>query len=199
MKSEEPIVDYTRLDLGGTYSYLDYLRWQFKERVELIRGKVRQMSPAPNTNHQMILSNLGVSLANHFRNSPCRVFFAPFDVRLPIAKPGKDHTVVQPDICVICDVSKLDKQGARDAPDLVVEILSPGNSDHEMHTKFELYEESGVSEYWIVDPEKKVVLVYCLQEGKYNGLRPFVENDTIECRLFPDLNIRVNHLFKNLR
>jgi Uma2 family endonuclease len=199
VKAEEPIADYAKLDLGGTYSYLDYLRWQFKERVELIRGKVRQMSPAPNTNHQLILSNLGVRLANHFENNPCSVFFAPFDVRLPITKPGKDHTVVQPDICVICDGSKLDKQGAKDAPDLVVEILSPGNSDHEMHTKFELYEESGVREYWIVDPDKRVVLVYCLQEGKYTGLKPFVENDRIDCRLFPDLDIRVNHLFKNLR
>jgi Uma2 family endonuclease len=196
--SEEPITDYARLDLSGTYSYFDYLRWHFKERVELIRGKVFKMSPAPNVNHQSILLNLGADFGFFFKQHSCRVFPAPFDVRLPIAKPGKDYTVVQPDICVICDDSKLDKQGCKDAPDLVVEILSPGNSKHEMQTKFELYEEAGVKEYWIVEPEKKLVLVYSLKDGKYIGLRPFLEGDTIDCVLFPQLKIAVDDIFFRL-
>jgi len=197
METNEPITDYAHLDINGTYSYMDYLRWHFKERVELIRGKIFKMSPAPNTNHQSVLLSLSMKFAAYFENYTCKVFFAPFDVRLPISKPGKDYTVVQPDLCVICDASKLDQQGCKDAPDLVVEILSPGNSRHEMHTKFQLYQEAGIQEYWIVEPDKKWVLVYHLHEGQYVGLRPFIEGDVIQCVLFPDLKVAVNELFRN--
>jgi Uma2 family endonuclease len=198
MESEEAITDYAKLDLSGTYTYPDYLHWHFKERVELIRGKVFKISPAPNTNHQLILANLGRNFLNFFREHSCIVFFGPFDVRLPIAKPGKDYTVVQTDICVICDESKLDKQGCKDAPDLVVEILSPGNSRHEMQTKFELYEEAGVREYWIVEPEKKWVLVYSLYDNKYIGSKPYVEGDTVRSSIFKDFTVKVDELYGNL-
>ncbi len=198
MQSEEPITDYAKLDLNGVYSYADYLRWQFKERVELIKGKVFKMSPAPNTNHQVILADLSREFLGAFQNHGCKVFFAPFDVRLPIAKPGKDYTVVQPDLCVIRDVSKLDRLGCNGAPDLVVEILSPGNSAHEMRTKFNLYEEAGIKEYWIIEPDKKVVLVYFLSEAGYIGSRPFVDDQVIVSPLFPELKIIANDLFKNM-
>lgn len=198
MKAKEPITDYAKLDLKGIYSYADYLNWHFKERVELIRGKVRKMSPAPNNNHQSILLEASTRFAQYFDNKPCRVYFAPFDVRLPIAKPGKDTTVVQPDLCVICDASKLDKLGCKGAPDLIIEVLSPGNSKHEMKTKFELYEESGVKEYWIIEPQTRMVLVYVLESGKYKGLKPFSEGEDIQCVLFPHLHIRVDDIFKKM-
>jgi Uma2 family endonuclease len=198
MKAEEPIFDYAQLDLNGTYTYMDYLRWHFKERVELIRGKVFKMSPAPNTNHQTILLNLGVLFSSFFDKQSCSVFLAPFDVRLPIAKPWKDHTVVQPDVSVICDASKLDKLGCAGSPDLVVEIISPGNPAHDKMVKFDLYEEAGIKEYWIVEPDNRLVLLYRLQDGKYAGLKPYLENQTINSILFPDLKIKVNDIFKKM-
>lgn len=198
MKAKEPITDYAKLDLKGVYSYVDYLNWHFKERVELIRGKVRKMSPAPNTNHQKILMNASLVFGEYFKTKTCNVFFAPFDVRLPIAKPGKDHTVVQPDLCVVCDESKIDKLGCKGAPDLIVEVLSPGNSKHEIQTKFELYEEAGVKEYWIVEPKNRIVLVYTLDNVKYTGLKPFVEGEQVQSIMFPDLKVQVGDIFNKI-
>jgi Uma2 family endonuclease len=201
MKVEEPIMDYNQLDHSGTYSYMDYLRWHFKERVELIRGKIVKMAPAPNVRHQTLSLNLTKQLLFKFDNQPCKIFVAPFDVRLPIAslKNGEENTVVQPDLCIICDEKLLDEQGYRGAPDLVVEILSPGNSKHEMQTKFDLYEESGVKEYWIVESEMRVIFIYTLKGGKYIGLRPFTENMEIESSLFADLKIPVSEIFYGVK
>ncbi len=198
MKVEEPVSDYGSLDLNRTYSYVDYLRWQFKERVELIRGKVFKMAPAPSTNHQAILSNLGMHFLNFFREKPCNVFLAPFDVRLPIVKPGKNYTVVQPDISIICDGSKLDKLGCNGSPDLVVEIISPGNTAHDTVIKYEIYEEAAIKEYWMIDPDKRMVLTFALQDRKYVGIKPYVEGQLIRSTLFPGLKIRVNDIFRKL-
>src|SRR5215217_1614082 len=148
------ITDINQLDLEGTYTYADYLLWRFEERLELIKGKIFKMSPAPNRRHQTILGHLHLPIGSFFKNHYCQVFLAPFDVRLPKknqnTSDGKIYTVVQPDLCIICDESKLDDRGCLGAPDLIVEILSPGNSRKEMDNKFELYEECGVREYWLV-------------------------------------------------
>ena len=195
MDAEEPIIAYGQLNPEGTYTYLDYLKWQFKERVELIRGKIFKMSPAPGSLHQRVSFKLGVSLDKYFGGKPCSIFQAPFDVRLPIPNENKDSTVVQPDLCIICDESKIDPCGCNGAPDLVVEILSPGNSRHEMGTKFALYQESGVKEYWMVEPAEKVIFVYTLRQGRYIGLRPFVEGMAVESPLFPELRVMVADVF----
>ncbi len=195
----EPITDYFQLDLNKTYTYADYMLFHFKERVELIKGKIFKMSPAPNTNHQRLVTNISGKFYNFFDKHACQLFIAPFDVRLPIASALKDTTVVQPDLGVICDLSKLDEQGCNGAPDLVVEILSPGNTRHEMRVKFDLYEESGVKEYWIVEPANKTVLIYVLQNEKFIGLRPFTSEDTIESILFPEMKIDARDLFYNLK
>src|SRR5690606_1563512 len=105
------------------------------------------------------------------------------------------YTVVQPDLCVICDSSKLDEQGCNGAPELVIEILSPGNSRREMKDKFDLYQEAGVQEYWLVQPQEEVVLVYSMnEEGQYIGLRPAV--DAIVSPLFPDLDMDLAEVFR---
>lgn len=197
--AEEPIADYGQLDLSKSYTYLDYLKWRFKDRVELIRGKIVKMSPAPNVNHQSLVTNIFGSVWSVFKNEPCRVFVAPFDVRLPILSGLKDNTVVQPDLCIICDNTKLDNQGCNGAPDLVVEILTPGNSKYEMDVKFQLYEESGVQEYWIIQQDGRNVLIYSLQNGKYIGLRPFCEGMTVESPFFPNLKIAVDDLYVNVK
>lgn len=193
----ETITDINQLDLNKVYSYADYLLWKFEERVELFKGKIYKMSPAPNLKHQTVSMNLTGEMYNIFKTHPCRFFSAPFDVRLP--KKGKEDqevfTVVQPDLCVVCDENKLDKRGCIGAPDLVIEILSPGNSKKEMKQKYELYEEAGVQEYWVVHPEEENITIFSLQNGKYIGLKPVVD-DFINSPLFPQLKIHTDEVFR---
>ena len=140
------------IDPTLTYSYAHYLTWLFDERVELIKGQVFKMSPAPSPYHQQISVRLASELFVFLKNRKCKVYTAPFDVRFPKeSTEDKDiYTVLQPDICVICDLAKLDTRGCIGAPDIVVEILSPGNNKTELLNKYSVYEESGVKEYWVV-------------------------------------------------
>jgi Uma2 family endonuclease len=188
------------LSFRKTYSYADYLQWTFEEQVELIKGKLFKMSPAPTTLHQRTTGYIFYRLYDLLKNKKCQVFDAPFDVRLaPRTNETEDKifTVVQPDVCVICDLEKLDEKGCVGAPDLIVEVLSPGNSQREMRDKYEVYEENGVKEYWIVQPLEKIVLVYVLNDsGKYIGLKPMTEKDVLTSDLFPKLKIKVKDIFK---
>lgn len=129
------ITKLSQLDLEGTYTYSDYLSRHLQGRLELLPGKIAQISPVPNTFHQKIVTRMSTSIGYHLLHHRCQTFVAPFDVRL--AKVGNTHdepvyTVVQPDICVVCDESKLDEKGCQGAPDLAVEVLSPGNTHREM-------------------------------------------------------------------
>jgi len=198
VKVEEPIVEYGRLDQNRLYTYWDYLKWEFTERVELIRGKIFRMG-APGVCHQTVSGNLARVVLSLFYGEPCHVLFAPFDVRLPVPKAGKDTTVVQPDFCIVCDPQKLQNARACDgAPDLVAEILSPGNTTHETRTKFDLYRDSGVREYWIIHPSEKTVLVYTLDNGRYVGLQPFTEDMDVQSPLFPRLRVKVSDVFHRI-
>ena len=193
------VTDINQLDLNGTYTYADYLLWRIEERLELIKGKIFKMSPAPSLAHQRISTQLQGTLFNFLKARSCDLFSAPFDVRLYNDKKSKDanrqiYTVVQPDLCVVCDTSKLDQRGCLGAPDLIIEILSPGNSSKEMNEKFDLYEESGVREYWLVEPAENAVWVYVLnEEGKYIGLKP--TTTILKSSIFPDLVIDLKEIF----
>ena len=193
------ITDINQLDFNKTYSYADYLTWQFQEKLELIKGKIFKMSPTPNTMHQRISGKLHGRLFNFFEFNACNLFAAPFDVRLIDKKKSKlyqeIYTVVQPDLCVICDNEKIDERGAIGAPDLVIEILSPGNSNKEMKYKFDLYEEAGVLEYWIVNPADKTVFIYVLRENQFIGMHPLIEEDSIQSKLFPELDFKLVSIF----
>lgn len=194
-----PIKDLSEIDEKKRYSYADYLLWQFQERVELIKGKIFKMSPAPGTTHQKISRELSLRIFSFFDKKQCEAFSAPFDVRLPKGgeSEGNTHTVVQPDLCVVCDIDQLDEKGCLGAPDLIVEILSPGNSKKEMREKFEVYEESGVREYWLVNPTDKTVLIYLLnKEGKFIGLQPLTEDQKLTSAIFPELEITLSEVFK---
>jgi Uma2 family endonuclease len=197
------ITDIDQLDLGGTYSYADYLLWQFSERVELIKGKIFKMSPAPSKKHQIVSRILTRHIDRYLEHKPCGFFVAPFDVRLVnFKKSNEDNTifsVVQPDLCVVCDESKLDERGCLGAPDLVIEILSPGNSQKEMGVKFDLYEENRVKEYWIVEPAENSIFIYTLQNGKYIGLKPCIEGGKITSPLFPELDFEIEKIFEGTR
>jgi len=189
------ITNFSDLDLTKQYSYSDYLLWQFQERVELIKGFIRKMSPAPSMVHQRISNNLSFELNTYFKRQSCDVFQAPFDVRLAIPSTKKDSTVVQPDLCIICDESKLDARGCNGSPDLMIEIISTNNSKHDVHTKFNLYQEAGVKEYWIIEPNDKLILVYTLVNEVFIGLKPQVEGEKITSPLFPELDIAVEDIF----
>ena len=190
----------SQLDMNGSYTYADYLMWEFEERLELIKGRIFGMS-APSRYHQEIGVNLTIILANHLFDTPCKVYPAPFDVRLTHTDHAKNKeitTVVQPDLCVICDRKKLDKKGCIGAPDIVVEILSPGNSRKEMKEKFAVYQESGVLEYWIISPIEKTVQVFRLNEqGIYIGLAPLVEGDMLVTPILPGLEIDLDLVFRD--
>jgi Uma2 family endonuclease len=193
------ITDLNQLDFNASYSYADYLKWQFEERIELIKGKIFKMSPAPATKHQQYVGEIFRQISNHVHRSSCKAFVAPFDVRLtPIQKAESDkiHTVVQPDVCVVCDPAKIDAKGCIGAPDLIVEVLSPGNTDREMNEKFEIYQENGVKEYWLVEPNDRIVLVYILDEtGKYIGLKPFTESETLTSKSLGSFQLLVRDIF----
>jgi Uma2 family endonuclease len=193
------ITDINLLDLDKKYSYADYLTWEFEERVEILKGKVFSMGATPNTSHQRISGKLSGILWQKFNNMSLNFFAAPFDVRLLDKKKStldqEIYTVVQPDLCVICDENKIDERGAIGAPDLVIEILSPGNSNKEMKYKFDLYEEAGVLEYWIVNPADKTVFIYVLKENQFIGMHPLIEEDIIQSKLFPELDFTLESIF----
>lgn len=189
------ITSIEQLDLTKAYTFQDYLSWKFHERVELLKGYIAKMSPAPTSKHQEISSNLHFNLAYFLQKKPCKVFAAPFDVYLPSIK-GDGQTVVQPDLCVICDTSKIQKQGCVGSPDLVIEILSLGNSRKEMTTKYQIYEQAGIKEYWVVFPYEQVIQQYVLQDGKYIAM-PLAE-EKIKSIVLEGFEVDIDTIFDTI-
>jgi Uma2 family endonuclease len=177
------------------WTYADYKGWELKygERYELIDGTAFAMA-SPGTEHQRISMVLSAKLYNYFEGKPCRPFAAPFDVRLFYEEDESDNIVVQPDLVVVCDPQKLGQESCRGAPDLVIEILSPSNTAIEMHRKLKLYNEAGVREYWVIDPEHKLVETYYLNGDRYS---PYIlkADDILKSELFSDLEIPLDGIF----
>lgn len=187
------------LDFSKTYTYADYFKWQFDERLELIKGKIFTMSPAPNRSHQEISLAITLKIGNYLKGKPCKVYAAPFDVRLPRSSKEDNaiFTVVQPDICVVCDLSKLDDRGCIGAPDIVVEILSPGNNKKELRNKYEVYEEAGVKEYWIIHPSERTFLKYTLDnKGLFQPSRLLIAGDELTSNVLPGFSMDINEIFE---
>ncbi len=183
----------------GRYSYADYLKWEMDEMVELIKGKVfKRDAAAPRMSHQKISIHLAAEFYTFLKGKTCQVFHAPFDVRLPVRsmKNQDIDTVVQPDLCVVCDPAKLDDAGCLGAPDLVIEILSPGNNKRELKNKYEVYEESGVKEYWVIHPNEQTLLIYSLIEGKYQSSRLYVSGDIVESNCIEGFKLNLEDIFE---
>lgn len=147
------------------YTFADVLEWPDDERAELINGEIFLMAPSPSRGHQGISVELTRQFANYLEGKKCKAYHAPFDVRLFEKEgdaPEDVDTVVEPDLVVICDPSKLDDRGCKGAPDMVVEILSPSTQRHDRLVKLGLYQRAGVREYWIVNPEDQTVQVMLL-------------------------------------
>ena len=182
-----------KLKPDDRFSYADYLTWDDGQRWELINGQACCMTPAPARLHQKWLGNLFAQFHAFLRDRPCEVYLAPFDVRLPDApEDGDDETftVVQPDIIVVCDQGKLDDRGCKGAPDLVVEILSPSSSKRDITVKYELYQRHGVTEYWLLYPNEKLLQLYRLgDDGRYGSPQAFGPEDQVAVPLLGELTI----------
>jgi len=188
------------IDLSLTYSYANYLTWFFDDRVELVKGKVNKMSPAPSPLHQEISANIFSVIHNYLKGKPCKTYYAPFDVRFPKeSKADKDiHTVLQPDICVICDPKKIDAKGCIGAPDIVIEILSPGYNKMELLHKYDIYEEFGVKEYWVVSPGDKTLLKYTLNvKGGYQPSKLFTLSEKVYSEVLPGFELDLDAVFED--
>jgi Uma2 family endonuclease len=174
------------------YTYSDYLQWDDDKRYELIDGVPYLMS-APNRRHQGISINLSTLFANFLKDKPCKVYCAPFDVRLNA--DTLDDTVVQPDLLIVCDHSILNDAGCAGAPDMVVEILSPSSSRYDRITKFNTYLKAGIREYWVIDPETKTLAVHILTNGNYIT-HVYTNEDTAPVHVLEGCIINLNEVFE---
>ena len=181
------------------FTYADYLTWPEEERWEIIDGEAFAMSPAPGRRHQLLSGELFRQLANYLKGKPCQVFAAPFDVRLSERTGLTDEkivTVVQPDIIVVCDKSKLDEQGCNGAPDFIIEISSPSTSKNDLTKKFDLYQRHGVREYWIIHPAEQTLLVYKTEEdGAYGKPDRYAWDGKVSVPLLGELEIDLVEVF----
>lgn len=183
------------------YSYSDYLTWNDDERWELIDGIPYGMTPAPSTQHQRVFGRLHAKFFNYLEGKTCEIFGAPFDVRLSENEKEEEiNNVVQPDLAVICDKNKIDDKGCKGAPDLIIEILSPGTTKRDKLLKYNLYQKYGVGEYWVVDPLNENVEVFKLKDGRYNYNERQIfdskdEDDKIQVGIFEDLVIDLKTIF----
>ncbi len=183
---------------GKIYTYSDYLKFEFDHMVELIRGRIYKMTPAPNLRHQTISSNLFIQMAPYFHDRSCRLLSAPIDVVLPIENRnnGNEHTVVQPDLCIFCDLSILKESGAFGPPTLVIEILSPHTKKKDLQLKYDIYEEASVQEYWIVMPKEELIEQFVLVDSKYIRKGTFTAADRIESVAVVGLQIDIAPIFE---
>jgi len=180
------------------YTYRDYLNWPMEERWEIINGVPYSMSPAPSRKHQDVSGELFNQIYSYLKGKPCKVYSAPFDVRLSAEGESDEATtnVVQPDISVICDTFKLDDKGCKGSPDLIIEIASPSTLRKDLKDKFYLYEKALVKEYWLVYPEEKTIVVNTLKEdGKYGRPEMYSEEDTIKVGILNSLEIILKDVF----
>lgn len=192
---EEPDASY------GKYSYEDYLTWQFEEVVELINGKIfKKAAAAPKRIHQRVSVKFAAQLYHFLEGKRCQVYAAPFDVRFP--KDSKeDHqifNVVQPDIYVICNPEKLDERGCLGAPDLIVEILSPGNTKTELKFKYQLYESHGVTEYWVIHPDYQNIIQYTLVNDQYIPSKLMTSGHVLQSKVLEGFRLDLEDFFADI-
>ena len=188
----------TPLPQEKKFTAADLLDGPEDRRQELIDGYVYDMAP-PSRAHQQIIGEIFRQIANYLQGKRCKVYPAPFGVRLfedADETPGDSDTLVEPDISIICDPSKLDTAGCKGAPDMVAEILSPSTKGMDRLTKFNLYQRAGVREYWIVSPEEKAVQVFLLREGHYDAVGYYGPEDTVKVAVLEDCTVDLGPVFE---
>lgn len=181
------------------YTYADYLSWPEDVRAEIIDG-VPFMHASPSRIHQEILSEMHRQIANFLVGTDCKVYPAPFHVVLSLENEEEQDSkdVFEPDITIVCDAAKLDDDGCKGSPDLVMEITSPSTARKDKIEKFNKYEQAGIKEYWIIGPQDKVVSVFTLDENHRFG-RPGVysEKDKVNVSIIDKMVIELNMVFSN--
>jgi Uma2 family endonuclease len=189
-----PITSLDQLDPNGLYSYAEYMSWEFEEIVELHNGRIIRRPSSPTDRHQAVLGEMCRLLYDQVKRQNACLRLGPYDVRLP--KPGTTadasiYTVVQPDLCVICDPSKIESRGCLGPPDLIIEVVSPRTVARDWKDKFDLYEEAGVGEYWIVLPQENDISVFVLDEAtaRYQLAGEYASPGAIPCRTLPGLDL----------
>ncbi|MHB8126302.1 MAG: Uma2 family endonuclease [Desulfitobacteriaceae bacterium] len=183
---------------GKQYTYQDYLHWNDEERWEIVDGIVYNMTPAPSRRHQEILGELFRQFSNYLADKPCKVYIAPFDVRLPESgvTDREITTVVQPDLTVVCDPLKLDDRGCLGAPDLVIEVLSSETAKKDLTVKLDLYERTGVKEYWIVHPIDETLMIFMINEnGKYGKPKTYGDFSGITVEILKEFVVDIGKVF----
>lgn len=182
------------------YTYQDYLswpEWPEGERWELINGVAYAMSPAPTIWHQHIVVELSRQISNYLLDKPCRVFVAPMDVKLSSSAEDDEPTVVQPDLAITCRPEAITEHGIVGAPELCVEVISPGTVATDRKRKFELYRTHGVAEYWIVDPAGLVEVYRLTTAGSYERFGAFGPGETVSPAALPDLRVDLRLVFRD--
>jgi len=185
-KVEEALPAY-----DARYTYSDYLNWDDDKRRELIDG-IPYLMAGPNRRHQELSINMILQFGNFLEGKPCKVYAAPFDVRLNA--DTRDDTVVQPDLVIICDHSMLDDAGCKGVPDMVVEILSPSTLKHDRVTKLNRYLKVGIREYWIIDPETQSLAVHILNNDNY-VTHAYTNEETAPVHVLEGCNIELSKIF----
>ena len=183
------------------FTYADYLTWPDEQRCELIDGVVYDMSPAPGSSHQELLLNLAYSIKSFIGDKSCKVFIAPFDVRL--AEAGETSrscsNVVQPDISVICDLDKIDEKGCVGAPDWVIEILSPSTSSKDQVKKRYLYEKHGVREFWLIHPTERTATLYYRKGSSFVLQGIYDDEATLKSHEFKGFSVSFAEILPTIR
>ena len=174
------------------YTYSDYEKWPEYPRYELINGRAILLS-SPSQYHQGMLIELGTQFRTYLRGKKCKVFLAPFDVRLNYNTA--DNTVLQPDLLVVRDMDKLNGKHCLGAPDMVAEILSPSTARKDNLVKSKLYRDAGVKEFWIIDPVHRLVVVHLLENGGYVASYYGIE-EVIPVNVLEDCKIRMADVFE---
>jgi len=177
-------------------TYADYLKWEGPERYELFNGEAFMMA-SPSVAHQALQAGLIVKFDNWLQGKTCKVFGSPLDVRLFPKKDKSDNIIVQPDVLVVCDQSKLGKGSIDGPPDLIIEIMSPSNTSSELFRKFHYYLKAGVREYWVIDMESKKASVHVYENGHYISTN-FEDNDRIPVAILPGLEISLEELWTRI-
>jgi Uma2 family endonuclease len=182
------------------FTYADYCSRTDQIRREIIDGQVYEMTPAPSRSHQDVLRELIIRIGLFLKGKPCKVYPSPFDVRLldnPDQEDNQISTIVQPDLTVVCDNSKLDDKGCRGAPELTIEITSPESLSRDLKTKLALYQKHGVTEYWIVNPGEKTISVFNRNKnGQFGKPIVYSSNDKIRSVVLDGIDITAGEIFE---
>jgi len=171
------------------FTWSDYRAWPDDERWEIVGGEAYDMSPAPLTRHQLIVSEIHLQVATFLKGHKCKALVAPIDVKL------SDEDIVQPDLLVVCDPAQIQRTHIEGAPALVVEVLYESSLFHDRVRKMGLYARFGVREYWIVTPYPHLIEVYELADDAYKLRGGYTKGDKLVSPSFPELTLDLDRVF----